>query len=76
VQDTRARVSWISHVHGPYPYPVIRRGRSNRSSLEGCGTPLRVNRLDSPARGDPGIWQILRERRKTAALTFLPAQLL
>jgi hypothetical protein len=37
VQAPAPRVSWISHVHGPYPYPVIRRGRSNRSSLEGCG---------------------------------------
>ena len=26
------RVSWVSHIHGPYPYQVIRGGRSNRSS--------------------------------------------
>jgi hypothetical protein len=49
--QTPARDSWVSHVHGPYPYPVIRRRRSNRSSLEGFGTPPRVNRLDSLARG-------------------------
>jgi hypothetical protein len=49
--QTPARVSWVSHVHGPNPYPVIRRGRSNRSSLEGCGTPPRVNRLDPRAWG-------------------------
>jgi hypothetical protein len=35
--QTPARVSWVSHVHGPYPYPVIRRRRSNRSSLGGVG---------------------------------------
>jgi hypothetical protein len=41
IEGRHPRVSWVSHVHGPYPYLVIRGGRSNRSSLEGCGRPPR-----------------------------------
>jgi hypothetical protein len=51
IEGRHPRVSWVSHVHGPYPYPVIRGGRSNRSFLEGCRTPPCVNRQDSRARG-------------------------
>jgi hypothetical protein len=58
IEGRHPRVSWVSHVHGPYSYLVIRTGRSNRSSLEGCGTPPRVNRLHSRARvsADPVGW--------------------
>jgi hypothetical protein len=68
------RVSWVSHVHGPYPYPVIRRGRSNRSSLEGCVTPPRVNRLDSGARGSGDLSDSESGVRRQPS--HLPAQLL
>jgi hypothetical protein len=54
IECRHPRVSWVSHVHGPYPYPVMRRRRSYRSSVEECGTPPRVNRLDSRARGSGG----------------------
>jgi hypothetical protein len=69
--QTPARVSWVSHVHGPYLYPVIRRGRSKRSSLEGCGTPPRVNRLDYRARGSGD----LAESSRVAHLLRGPAWL-
>jgi hypothetical protein len=54
IEGRHPRVSWVSHVHGPYPHPVIRGGRSNRSSLEGCGTPRDLIR-DAPGVRDRRI---------------------
>jgi hypothetical protein len=55
IESRHPRVSWVSHVHGPYPYPVIRRGRSNRSSPEGCGTPCVVGEGEGPLVGTPAL---------------------
>jgi hypothetical protein len=49
IDSRHPRVSWASHAHGPYPYPVIREGQSNRSSLEGCGSQESSNERIIPA---------------------------